>query len=67
MTKLVQAAPVQSSVSWWIDPNVPRAGFTRYVTTSKDENGQTHQARMAVSTLGKGRHRVLTTNELEPR
>jgi len=58
MKPLTQAPPVQSSVSWWTE--VPRDGFTKHAE-------QHELPRMAVSTLGKGRNRVLTTNELEPR
>jgi len=65
MKALVQAPPVQSSVSWWL--TAPRNGFTRHVTLAKDEHGQTHQARMSASKLGKGRNRPISSIELEPR
>jgi len=58
MKPLTQAAPAQSSVSWWTA--APRDGFTKYVE-------RTEQTRMSASTLGKGRNRPITTNELEPR
>lgn len=49
MTKLQQAPPVSSSVSWWL--TAPRDGFTRHVTTEKDETGRTHQARMSAAKI----------------
>lgn len=50
MTKLTQAAPVQSSVSWWT--NLPREGFTKHVE-------QTEQQRMSAANL-KGRPSIPT-------
>lgn len=55
MKPLTQAPPVQSSVSWWL--TAKREGFTKHVE-------QTEQARMSASTLGKGRSRPISSEEL---
>ncbi len=55
MKPLIQAAPVSSSVSWWT--NLPREKFTETVVKEQ-------QTRMSASTLGKGRNRPISSEEL---
>ncbi len=55
MKPLIQAAPVSSSVSWWL--TAKRESFTETVVKEQ-------QTRMSASTLGKGRNRPISSDEI---
>lgn len=52
----LKVEPVNTLTSWWTAKNLPQVGLTKHVEA-------THQARMAVSSLGYGR-RAISTEEL---